>query len=131
MEFFEAATTLRAMRRLHPDPIPDEDLWKILDTAIRAPSGGNTQPWNFLVIRDQAAKDKIAAWYLANQEWVQNEIEKVVQLAENAAANLPIPITSFLVISSISCSPGERCHGTISIGMGVRTWSHNSCMSGL
>jgi nitroreductase len=64
VEFFEATTTLRAMRRLHPDLVPDEDLWKILDTAIRAPSGGNTQPWNFIVIRDQAAKDKIAAWYL-------------------------------------------------------------------
>jgi nitroreductase len=64
MDFFETITTLRAMRRLHPDPIPDEDLWKILDTAIRAPSGGNTQPWNFIVIRDQVVKDKIGAWYL-------------------------------------------------------------------
>jgi nitroreductase len=64
MEFFEAATTLRAMRRLYPDPVPDEDLWKILDTAIRAPSGGNMQPWNFVVIKEQSAKDKIAGWYL-------------------------------------------------------------------
>lgn len=43
--------------------------------------------------------DEIVLWlgqHLANQDWVQNEIEKVVQLAENAAANLPIPITSFL-----------------------------------
>ena len=43
--------------------------------------------------------DEIVLWlgqHLADQSWVQNEIEKVVQLAENAAANLPIPITSFL-----------------------------------
>lgn len=43
--------------------------------------------------------DEIVLWlgqHLADQAWVQNEIEKVVQLAENAAANLPIPITSFL-----------------------------------
>ena len=64
MEFFEVATTLRAMRRLHADPVPDADLWTILDTAIAAPSGGNTQPWNFIVIRDQAVKDQIGAWYL-------------------------------------------------------------------
>lgn len=64
MEFFEAVTTLRAMRRLHSDPVPDEDLLKILDTAIRAPSGGNTQPWNFVVIKDQAAKNRISEWYL-------------------------------------------------------------------
>ncbi|MGA1827889.1 hypothetical protein [Microbacterium sp.] len=43
--------------------------------------------------------DEIVLWlgqHLADQPWVQGEIEKVVQLAENAAANLPIPITSFL-----------------------------------
>lgn len=43
--------------------------------------------------------DEIVLWlgqHLADQAWVQGEIEKVVQLAENAAANLPIPIASFL-----------------------------------
>lgn len=64
MDFFDVVTTQRAMRRLHPDPVPDEDLWTILETATMAPSGGNTQPWNFIVIRDRATKDKIAAWYL-------------------------------------------------------------------
>lgn len=64
MEFFEVANTTRAMRRLHSDPVPDEDLWTILETAIKAASGGNSQPWGFVVIRDPAAKEKIAAWYL-------------------------------------------------------------------
>ncbi|WP_449279175.1 hypothetical protein [Leucobacter sp. GX0328] len=43
--------------------------------------------------------DEIVLWlgqHLTNEDWVRTEIEKVVQLAENAAANLPIPITSFL-----------------------------------
>jgi len=43
--------------------------------------------------------DEVVLWlgqHLGDQSWVQNEIEKVVQLGENAAANLPIPITSFL-----------------------------------
>ena len=64
MDFFDVARTQRAMRRLHSDPIADEDLWTILETAIMAPSGGNRQPWNFVVIRDADAKTKIAAWYL-------------------------------------------------------------------
>lgn len=64
MDFFEVANTQRAMRRLHSDPIADEDLWTILDAATKAPNGGNRQPWNFVVIRDAAAKTKIAAWYL-------------------------------------------------------------------
>lgn len=43
--------------------------------------------------------DEIVLWlgqHLTNEDWVQTEIEKVVQLVENAAVNLPIPITSFL-----------------------------------
>ncbi|WAC52169.1 hypothetical protein [Frigoribacterium sp. SL97] len=43
--------------------------------------------------------DEVVLWlgqHLGDQSWVQGEIEKVVQLGENAAANLPIPITSLL-----------------------------------
>lgn len=64
MEFYEVATTQRAMRRLKPDAVPDGVLWKILETATRAPSGGNAQPWNFLVVRDEEKKRKIGEWYL-------------------------------------------------------------------
>src|SRR5213593_4683186 len=64
MDVFEVINTTRAMRRLKPDPVPDELVWKVLDAAIRAPSGGNRQPWNFIVVRDAAAKKKIAEWYL-------------------------------------------------------------------
>ncbi len=64
MDFFDVATTTRAMRRLHPDPVPDADLWTILETATLAASGGNAQPWGFVVVRDAEAKKKIAAWYL-------------------------------------------------------------------
>lgn len=63
MELFEAISTLRAMRRLKPDPVSDEDIWKLLDAAIKAPSGGNSQPWNFLVIRDPETKKKIGEYY--------------------------------------------------------------------
>ena len=39
MDFFDAVTTQRAMRRLKPDPIPDALLRQIMETAICAPSG--------------------------------------------------------------------------------------------
>ena len=64
MDFYEVANTQRAMRRLKTDDVPDDLLWKILDTAIRAPSGGNRQPWNFLVVRDPEKKRKLGEWYL-------------------------------------------------------------------
>ena len=64
MDFFDVAHTQRAMRRLKTDDVPDDLIWKMIDTAIRAPSGGNVQPWNFIVVRDRAKKEKIGAWYL-------------------------------------------------------------------
>ena len=63
MPLGEAIFTQRAIRRLRPDPIPDEDLRAVLDAAIRAPSGGNTQPWRFLVVRDPALRSRLGDLY--------------------------------------------------------------------
>lgn len=64
MDVFEAIGTLRAMRRLKPDAVSDRDVWKVLDAATKAPSGGNRQPWNFIVVRDPEAKRKLGEYYL-------------------------------------------------------------------
>jgi nitroreductase len=56
MELFEAIHTLRAMRRLKPDPVPAELITRVLAAGTQAPSGQNTQPWRFVVVRDPAAK---------------------------------------------------------------------------
>jgi nitroreductase len=55
--------TTRAMRRVKADPIPVEVQKKILDAAIRAPSGGNTQNWRFLLVDDPAVKAKLGPLY--------------------------------------------------------------------
>ena len=90
MDFFDVANTQRAMRRLHSDPIPDEDLWKILDAATKAPNGGNRQPWNFVVVRD-AEKKKIAAWYLEAWDKAYGGAMKDAMLADaNMAKHLPL-----------------------------------------
>jgi F420 biosynthesis protein FbiB-like protein len=60
MDFFEVVHTQRSIRQFKPDPVPDEAIWKILDAAIRAPSGSNTQPWSFLVVRDASKRELIA-----------------------------------------------------------------------
>lgn len=48
----EGLETTRSIHRYAPDPIPDEDLAQILWSATRAPSGSNSQPFRFLVLRD-------------------------------------------------------------------------------
>ena len=60
---FEAMYSARALRRLKPDPVPDEIITKILDAAIRAPSAGNSQHWVFIVVRDAEQRRKLAVIY--------------------------------------------------------------------
>ncbi|MEZ5234101.1 MAG: nitroreductase family protein [Acidimicrobiales bacterium] len=52
MDLLEGLATTRAIRRYQPDPIPEEDLARILFAATRAPSGSNRQGFRFVVLRD-------------------------------------------------------------------------------
>ena len=63
MPLGEAIFSQRAIRRVRPDPIPEEDLQHILEAAIHAPNGGNQQPWHFIVLRDPEVKAKFATLY--------------------------------------------------------------------
>ncbi len=63
MDVREALYTTRAMRRVRPDPIPEAVQARILDAAIRAPSGGNAQSWRFLLVDDAAVKAKLGPLY--------------------------------------------------------------------
>jgi nitroreductase len=63
VDLYEALYTTRAMRRVRPDPIPMEVQSRIMDAAIRAPSGGNVQGWRFLLVDDPELRGKLAALY--------------------------------------------------------------------
>lgn len=63
MEIYEAMKTLRAVRRLRPDPIPEDVLRRVLEAATWAPTGGNAQPWRVVVVRDAAKKEGLGRHY--------------------------------------------------------------------
>jgi nitroreductase len=62
-DLFEIIKTTRSMRRLKPDPVPNDLIRKILEAGVCAPSGGNMQQWRFLVIRDVEVKETAGALY--------------------------------------------------------------------
>jgi nitroreductase len=62
-DLFEIIRTTRSMRRLRPDPVPNELIRKILEAGVCAPSGGNMQRWRFLVVRDSKVKETFGALY--------------------------------------------------------------------
>jgi nitroreductase len=53
---FEVMYSQRAMRRLKPDPVPEALIWQVIEAGTKAPSGGNSQPWRFLVVQDPELK---------------------------------------------------------------------------
>ncbi len=63
MDVYEALYTTRAMRRVRPDPIPASVQAKILDAAIRAPSGGNSQNWRFILVDSPEIKATLGPLY--------------------------------------------------------------------
>jgi nitroreductase len=62
-DLFEIMQTTRSMRRLKPDPVPDELIRKILEAGASAANGGNAQRWRFLVVTDPKIKQAVQVWY--------------------------------------------------------------------
>jgi nitroreductase len=62
-DLFEIMRTTRSMRRLKPDPVPDDLIRKVLEAGTCAPSGGNMQRWRFLVVKDPVIKQTVGAVY--------------------------------------------------------------------
>jgi len=60
---FEAMYSARALRKLKPDPVPEDLLTKILDAAIRAPSAGNAQNWAFVLVRDPEQRRRLGSFH--------------------------------------------------------------------
>ena len=60
MDTFEAIRKRRSIRSFTGDPVPKEDLKKIVDAGRLAPSGNNKQPWHFIVVTDKGLIQKLS-----------------------------------------------------------------------
>ncbi|UCG71169.1 MAG: nitroreductase family protein [Thermoplasmata archaeon] len=69
MDLLEAVKARRSIRRYKPTPIPDEILQKVLSAARLAPSANNSQPWKFVVVRDEDLKIKLIQ-ACNNKKWI-------------------------------------------------------------
>ncbi len=60
MPLEEAMSTQRAIRRLKPDPVDDALVLRLVELALKAPTGSNAQNWEFVVVRDAEVKARLA-----------------------------------------------------------------------
>jgi nitroreductase len=60
---FEAIYSARSIRKLSADPVPEELITRVPETATQASSAGNAQNWAFVVVRDPEMRTKLGAIY--------------------------------------------------------------------
>ncbi|HEX3840834.1 MAG TPA: nitroreductase family protein [Acidimicrobiales bacterium] len=64
MDLIDALRTTGAVREFEPTPVPDEVVFRILDTARFAPNGGNRQAWKVVVVKDPTLRTLVRDCYL-------------------------------------------------------------------
>ena len=112
MSLGEAMFTQRAIRRLRPEPVSDEDLKTLMDAASKAPSSRNSQSARFLVVRDRDRLRRFGelyreAWWAKRPAgWTPEGVPEgdlhlsAMRLAD-AMKDAP------LVVLAVSTSPGQ------------------------
>jgi nitroreductase len=63
MPLEEAMRTRRALRCLTPEPVDDALVLRLIELALKAPTGRNAQHWEFVLVRDRAVKARLARLY--------------------------------------------------------------------
>ena len=63
--------TRKSTRKYNNTPVTDEEITQLIESARLAPSGSNTQPWNFIIVRSKDAKARIAE-VNNNQMWINS-----------------------------------------------------------
>ncbi|MBA2281372.1 MAG: nitroreductase family protein [Acidimicrobiia bacterium] len=64
MELLDALRTTGAVREFTPEPVADDVVWRVLDNARFAPSGGNQQGWHVVVVKEPATRLGLRDLYL-------------------------------------------------------------------
>ena len=102
-DVFEAIHSLRGTRKYEDRAIPAEHLDRILRAATMAASSGNTQPWEFVLLRDPESKRTIKSWVQKSfAELDQNDrAETPEQLVDGAGR----PVTGHASIEAIDVVP--------------------------
>ena len=86
--FYELLRTQRAIRRLRPDPIPDDVLARVMDATRYAPTGGNRQGWRTVMVTDAQKKARLAELYAPTWEEFRKQYENTEGMAPKAAEAL-------------------------------------------
>lgn len=95
MDLFETIEKRRSIRKFKPKALPVDHLKKILNAGRLAPSGGNRQPWYFVIVREPATKKKLSV-VADDQEFIADADTVVVAIGNplTSARKLPYKLSA-------------------------------------
>ena len=94
MDLFKAIERRRSIRRSKPESLAEKDLKKNLEAGRVAPSGGNRQPWCFIVVKDLETKRALSI-AANNQKFIADADTVIVALGEpSTTTKLPYKLSS-------------------------------------
>lgn len=115
MDFFETVEKRRSIRKYKTEQISDKDLKRILEAGRLAPSGGNRQPWSFIIVRKPETKRRLAT--AANlQQFIADADTVVVALGDQAASRNLYKQDPMIAIEHMALASTALGYGTCWIG---------------
>jgi nitroreductase len=132
MDLFEAIDTTRAVRRFSSEPVTDVEILACIRAATQGPSGGNIQPWQFLVVTDAEIKRALADVYRRAYERYEPAVlrsmppfrsaehhasfERMMRASRHLAEHLgAAPALVLFLMPDISMALQDE-HGTLDVG---------------
>ncbi len=101
----------RSVRYFDPKPIDKKTIETLIDAAVWAPTGANSQPWRFVVVQSEAFRGKLAELALPRyKKWLSNmpdsfkEMRKEYDVKIKDPAYYSAPVIVFVIGSGMSCS---------------------------
>ena len=114
MSIIKVIRERRSVREFLEKDVPDELIMKVLDAARWAPSSKNTQPWEFIIIRDQETKKKLAK--LAKFGWFIADAPVVIAIVTDPRKSYAHIIDGSCAVQNLMLAAWELGLGTCWIG---------------
>ncbi len=123
--FNKLAEKRRSIRKYTDKPVEQEKIDKIIETALRAPSGRGARPWHFVVVTDQAVREKLSAARPGGGAFVKDAAAAIVVCGDESVSNLWVEDCTIAAVT--------MQYAAASLGLGSRWFNirGNTCKEGV
>ena len=123
--FIKLAEERRSIRKYKDKPVEADKVDKIIETALRAPSGRGARPWHFVVVRNQGLKEQLSAARPGGGAFVKDASVAIVVCGD--------PAVSHLWVEDCTIAAVTMQYAAVSLGLGSRWFNirGNFCKEGV